>query len=274
MLCFEIHFSDFWQLLQSPPNLIFFSLLLGIVDSAFDWLSDWFLVFFFFCTFGSIPGIAVRYQGAKSKVPQLSLHIPQLQKHNRMCILLLLQQQRSAIWWTNKHHLLQQPVHHLQLGQQHLQQLQFKSHHINNIYNYNTHIHTTHTHKWKILLKLIMDWFLLLTPTSKSIYLSTFFFRRMYSTALDFSAPLRVWRNLFSANGGGLLRWNVPARLVLGRYPGTQPCLSLFLKSEKIPAPPGKGPEYRPFREFRPEYGPRRTWVQALPWFSTWVRAS
>jgi hypothetical protein len=45
--------------------LIFF-LLLDIVDSSMiDW--DWFLVFFFFCTFGSIPGIAVRYQGLSQK---------------------------------------------------------------------------------------------------------------------------------------------------------------------------------------------------------------
>jgi hypothetical protein len=45
-----------------------------------------------------------------------------------------------------------------------------------------------------------------------------------------FSAPLLAWRNVFSAR------------------------LSLFLKSEKIPAllSVGKGLEYRPFRDFRP----------------------
>ncbi len=45
MLCFEIHLSDFWQLLESPPNLIFFLLLLGIVDSS---LIDWVIGFLFF----------------------------------------------------------------------------------------------------------------------------------------------------------------------------------------------------------------------------------
>jgi hypothetical protein len=54
-----------------------------------------------------------------------------------------------------------------------------------------------------------------------------------------------------------LLRWKVPARLywgllTSGRYPAS---LSLFLKCEKIPALLyiGKGPEYRPFLDFRAE---------------------
>jgi len=60
------------------------------------------------------------------------------------------------------------------------------------------------------------------------------------------------------------VRWKVPARAVLGssdqrKVPAS---LSLFLKCEKIPAllSVGKGPEYRPFRDFRPvplAYRPR-----------------
>jgi len=54
------------------------------------------------------------------------------------------------------------------------------------------------------------------------------------------------------------MRWKVLARL----YWDLPTSLSLFLKSEKIPAMFcfGKGPEYRPFRDFRPvpsAYGPR-----------------
>ncbi len=52
-----------------------------------------------------------------------------------------------------------------------------------------------------------------------------------------FSAPLPAWRNLFSASGIFFSGGRLPASL------------SLFLKSEKIPALlyVGKGPEYRPF---------------------------
>jgi hypothetical protein len=47
-----------------------------------------------------------------------------------------------------------------------------------------------------------------------------------------------------------LLQWTVPANL----YWDLLTSLSLFLKSEKIPALlyVGKGPQYRPFHDFRP----------------------
>ncbi len=72
-------------------------------------------------------------------------------------------------------------------------------------------------------------------------------------------------RNLFSAKGD-LLQWKVPpARLywdllTSGRY---QPACVTVSKKWKNPSSAllyvGKGPEYKPLR----------TWVQALPWFST-----
>jgi len=64
-----------------------------------------------------------------------------------------------------------------------------------------------------------------------------------------FSAPsTSLKKPVFSKRD--LLQWTVPANL----YWDLLTSLSLFLKSEKIPALlyVGKGPQYRPFHDFRP----------------------
>ncbi len=91
-----------------------------------------------------------------------------------------------------------------------------------------------------------------------------------------FSAPLLAWRMLFSVSGifcGGRYQ---PGCMGSSNQRKVLASLSLFLKSEKIRALLylGKGPEYRPFCNFRPvlwAYRPqaqisnhRRAWVQAL----------
>jgi hypothetical protein len=94
---------------------------------------------------------------------------------------------------------------------------------------------------------------------------SSFWVRRALPRFLlcIFSAPLYVWRNLYSASG----------ILCSGRYPpgstgifwpaeGTSQPVTISKKWKKIPALlyVGKGPEYRPFRDFRPvplAYRPR-----------------
>jgi hypothetical protein len=96
--------------------------------------------------------------------------------------------------------------------------------------------------------------------------------------SLVFSAPLPVWRNLFSASGIFCSRRYLPgctgifwlvkgtSQAALGssdqqKVPAS---LSLFLNSEKIPALlyVRKGPKYRPFGDFQPDPSACQPWAQ------------
>ncbi len=89
---------------------------------------------------------------------------------------------------------------------------------------------------------------LLITPSTKGgpSYINV---KHCLDFSFVFSAPLPAWRNLFSARGIFWVEGTTQAVLGSSDQRKVPASLSLFLKSEKVPAllSLGKWPEYRPF---------------------------